>query len=158
LHNRRWSNGRAARLLGVGNQEDSDMTRSLLIAAASLAAFIIPAEAQALDRSLSAVAVHSGGPNGDHHMRGDAPRLGAFGCDGRRDRGRHDGRGHQAFGCAAYGETWGYYDPQINRSWDSDSYNDWWHDRPDRAFPRWVQHNDGCEPDRMWWSGGGWHC
>ncbi|MFL6728848.1 MAG: hypothetical protein ACJ8EZ_02835 [Sphingomicrobium sp.] len=48
---------------------------------------------------------------------------------------------------------WAYYN---NRTWDSDSYNDWWHDRPDRSFPRWMQHNQNCE--RMWWSGGGWRC
>jgi len=48
---------------------------------------------------------------------------------------------------------WAYYN---NRSFNSDSYNDWWHDRPDRAFPRWVRNNQGCE--RMWWSGGGWRC
>lgn len=52
-------------------------------------------------------------------------------------------------------EAWAIYN---NRSWDADSYNDWWHDRPDRAYPRWVQHNQNCTPDRMWWSGSGWHC
>jgi hypothetical protein len=42
--------------------------------------------------------------------------------------------------------------------WAADAGNDWWNDRPDRAFPRWVQHNQNCTPDRMWWSGSGWHC
>ena len=59
--------------------------------------------------------------------------------------------------------AWGYdlqssYD---DRDWASDSGNSWWHDRPDRAYPRWVQeqrHAGSCEPDRMWWSGSGWHC
>ena len=59
--------------------------------------------------------------------------------------------------------AWGYdlqssYD---DRDWASDSGNSWWHDRPDRAYPRWVQeqrHAGSCEPDRMWWSGTGWHC
>lgn len=45
-----------------------------------------------------------------------------------------------------------------DRDWASDTGNDWWNDRPDRAFPRWVQHNQNCTPDRMWWSGSGWHC
>lgn len=57
------------------------------------------------------------------------------------------------------GAWWGsWYDPNLNRSWDSDSYNDWWHDRPDRAYPRWVQHNDGCDEGRMWQGGGAWRC
>ena len=54
-----------------------------------------------------------------------------------------------------YGGQWAAYN---NQSWRSDSYNDWWHDRPDRAYPRWVQHNQNCTVDRMWWSGSGWHC
>lgn len=45
-----------------------------------------------------------------------------------------------------------------DRDWAPDTGNDWWHDRPDRAYPRWVQHNENCTPDRMWWSGSGWHC
>lgn len=48
-----------------------------------------------------------------------------------------------------------------DRDWAPDTGNDWWNDRPDRAFPRWVQeqHAHGtCDPDRMWWSGSGWHC
>lgn len=49
-------------------------------------------------------------------------------------------------------------DYDIDRSWDEDSFNDWWHDRPDRAYPRWVWHNRGCSEDRMWWSGAGWRC
>ena len=84
------------------------------------------------------VTVHHGGSN--------------FGnwSDGRRDRrhGRHDrGSGFIIGG-------WGYYDD--NESWQPDSYNDWWHDRPNRSMPRWVRNNSGCE--RMWWSGGGWTC
>ena len=34
-----------------------------------------------------------------------------------------------------YGGEWALYN---NRTWESDSYNDWWHDKPERAFPRWV--------------------
>jgi len=52
-----------------------------------------------------------------------------------------------------YGDDWAYYN---NRSWEPDSFNDWWHDRPDRAYPKWVWHNDNC--DRMFWAGGGWRC
>lgn len=56
---------------------------------------------------------------------------------------------------------WGGYDLQSSydaTDWAPDTGNDWWHDRPDRAFPRWVRHNENCTPDRMWWSGSGWHC
>lgn len=52
-----------------------------------------------------------------------------------------------------YGGEWARYN---NRSWDADSYNDWWHDRPDRAYPRWVTQNQGCE--RRWFSGDVLHC
>lgn len=47
-------------------------------------------------------------------------------------------------------------DYQGDTAWRANSYNDWWHDRPDRAFPRWMQNNQNCE--RLWWSGGGWRC
>ncbi len=71
------------------------------------------------------------------------------GGDEMRDQGRRnrDNGGFYAFPRESY---------DINRVWASDSYNDWWHDRPDRAFPRWVSQNQNCE--RQWWSGAGWHC
>ena len=53
----------------------------------------------------------------------------------------------------SYGGEWALYN---NRSSAPDSFNDWWHDRPDRAYPRWMQNNANCE--RIWWSGGGWRC
>jgi hypothetical protein len=76
-----------------------------------------------------------------------------FGGQGDRDH-RRDGRFDDgaAVGFWVDGGEWALYN---NRSWEPDSYNDWWHDRPDRAFPRWVQ-NGSC--DRLWWSGGGWRC
>jgi hypothetical protein len=112
-----------------------------LLAAAAAAAFLPTAPAQSEmagfpihpSASFSGVAVHRG--SGDHH--GDRHR-------------RHHSRGDAFYA--------GYYDSDIgeNRSWQPDSYNDWWHDRPDRAFPRWMTHNQNCE--RLWWSGGGWRC
>jgi hypothetical protein len=56
--------------------------------------------------------------------------------------------------------AWGYYEGDYdgNRQFDEHKWNDWWHDRPDRSFPRWVQTNQNCAPERMWWSGSGWHC
>lgn len=71
---------------------------------------------------------------------------------------RRDGRGRRGPACPVilgggwYGGEWALYN---NRTFEPDSYNDWWHDRPDRAYPRWVT-NGRC--DRLYWSGGGWRC
>jgi hypothetical protein len=56
------------------------------------------------------------------------------------------------------GDTILFYDRdyQGDTAWRSSSYNDWWHERPDRAYPRWMAANQDCQ--RMWWSGGGWRC
>jgi len=70
--------------------------------------------------------------------------------DGDRDRGRH-----RRFGVALAHWDWSD-DFDGNRSFDADRWNDWWHERPWRSYPRWVRENAGCE--RMWWSGGGWRC
>jgi hypothetical protein len=47
-----------------------------------------------------------------------------------------------------YGGEWALYN---NRSWAPDSYNDWWHDNPSRAYPAWMQRNQDCS--RKWFSG-----
>lgn len=87
----------------------------------------------------------------------DFSRCGEFRRDRRDGRRGRDSR--CADGAFIYDDgEWALYN---NRSWEPDSYNDWWNDRPDRAYPRWVQeqHQRGtCDPDRMWWSGSGWHC
>ena len=142
--------------------------KPVLLAAASLAAVLVspsPAVAQSF-------------ADGWHFRNGPSAPAGPFvqqrsfgnfgsrfGCDGRsgRDHRHHDGARMSAgfANCGLFGAGWGYYDPEVNRSWDSDSYNDWWQDRPDRALPRWVQEQQArgtCDPDRMWWSGSGWHC
>jgi hypothetical protein len=53
-----------------------------------------------------------------------------------------------------------YYDDyreyQGDSAWKSDSFNDWWHDRPDRAYPRWVTANQNCE--RKWFAGDTLRC
>jgi len=106
-----------------------------------------------------------------HRHAGEIPETPPFHSDVVHGSGRFEGCGrgdHQQmtsnsrFACGgestyADGE-WALYN---NRSWEPGSYNDWWHDRPDRAFPRWVQeqHTRGnCDPSRVWWSGSGWHC
>jgi hypothetical protein len=76
---------------------------------------------------------HDNGGNGDHRRRN------------RRDRGDTiivgDGFGY-------YGGEWARWN---NRTFESDSYNDWWHDQPWRSYPRWTTQNLGC--DKRWYSG-----
>ena len=55
------------------------------------------------------------------------------------------GYGYGAGGYYDYGDFDG------NRSFDPDKWNDWWHDRPDRAYPRWMSRNRDCA--RPWYSG-----
>ena len=115
--------------------------RALTLGLAALMVAVPVAPAQALDRdgvrSGGSVRVHSGHRGGDRH-------------DGRHDRRRHRDQGD------VFISDWGYDDWDCGRTWESNSYHDWWHDRPDRAFPRWVQSNQNCE--RIWSSGAGWRC
>jgi hypothetical protein len=134
------------------------MRRVALAVTAALAAISIsPAPVSA--QQFTGQGFPSVGFTGNHHRafpRAVAPDRRGFDCDSRD--GRHERRRRSDCGDTFfpwYGGEWALYN---NRSWDSDSYNDWWHDRPDRAYPRWVRHNQGCDPERMWWSGEGWHC
>ena len=113
--------------------------RTLLLVIAALAvAAPIPAAAQ------SAQGTHFSFRSGSGHHggfgRGDFDRR-----DGRRNRG---------------GDSIVYYDDyreyQGDSAWKSDSFNDWWHDRPDRAYPRWVGNNQNCE--RKWFAGDTLRC
>jgi hypothetical protein len=110
------------------------LATAAIVAAAAVPAF--PAQAQSADGRTSFSINH--GFDGHGSQRGR-----------HRDRRSDDG---VVVGTWYEGGEWALYN---NRSFESDSYNDWWHDRPDRAFPRWVQ-NGKCE--RLWWSGGGWRC
>ena len=82
----------------------------------------------------------------------DRPLVGipgdGFGSDFRVDRRRVRGHGGDIF----LGD-WEYTGNQV---WRSDSFNDWWHERPDRAYPAWVQRNRDCQ--RKWWSGDSLRC
>ncbi len=51
------------------------------------------------------------------------------------------------------GGQWAQYN---NPAFKSDSYNDWWHDRPDRAYPAWMRNNQRCE--KLWYSGSTLRC
>ena len=56
-------------------------------------------------------------------------------------------------GFGYYGGEWARWN---NRTFESDSYNDWWHDQPWRAYPRWMTQNLGC--DRRWYSASSTGC
>ena len=80
---------------------------------------------------------------------GDAPVM-ALGRHDRRDGGRrvrHRGGG----GAIVYSDR----DYQGDSAWRSDSFNDWWHDNPERSYPRWMQ-NGNC--DRQWFAGDTLRC
>ena len=123
----------------------------LLGAAALSAAVAVPASADA-QRMAGAQFTATGG-----HGHG-AVRVHRGFDSGRDDRGfgewrrDRDGRGRHGQGDLYLG----YRDYQGDTLWRSDSFNDWWHDRPSRAYPAWVARNTDCQ--RLWWSGGGWHC
>ena len=126
--------------------------RALLLAVAAPIAVLAASPAAALDPpraistagSAAGVAVHHGlppgfGRSGSGEFRGDGPSH-----DGDRRRRR--------------GDTILIYDRdyQGDTAWRASSYNDWWHERPERAYPRWMAGNQDCQ--RLWWSGGGWRC
>ena len=123
----------------------------LLILAAAAAASAVPAAAfppagsgaaaRSSDGASSFVRVHRG------HRDRDRDR------DLDRDRDRDRDRRDRYRGGDVYLP---YRDYQGDTLWRVGGFNDWWHDRPDRAFPRWVANNGDCE--RQYWVGGGWRC
>ena len=125
------------------------MPHALLASAAALAALAIsgsPAEAQGFGTGLSAAQGRSvaGGTF-------ESPRVGRGEVgigDPRFDRRRFNGT-------VVLG-PWGWSDRDAGRTWEPNSYNDWWHEQPWRSYPRWMANNGNCE--RRYWSGGGWRC
>jgi hypothetical protein len=118
----------------------SDM-RVVLLAAAGLiaaAAVTTPAAAQGgtAAAGFTGVTVHHGS-----------------GFTGRSFHGNRDRRRNRNFddGFLVYDREY-----QGDTLWRAESYNDWWHERPWRAYPAWVNRNQNCE--RQYWSGGGWTC
>ena len=118
----------------------------LLVAAALGAALALP-PVPATAQHMASHAVGRGVPNA---------KL----PDGSLNR-KHHRFGH-GFDGSGFAWGYGYSETYDDRAWAAQSGNGWWHDRPDRAYPRWVQeqrHRRGdCDPSRMWWSGSGWHC
>ncbi len=134
-------------------------TGLLILAGAALMLPAVPANAQ---RTATSWTSDSGGAGVRVHRGWDGPRHGAdkdwHNRDGRwRDHdGRPDGRwrGRNGSDVIVYDNgLWALYN---NRSWEADSFNDWFHEREDRSVPRWVQNNQDCK--RVYWSGGGWTC
>lgn len=134
----------------------------MLLVLASLSAIALPSPAVAqslVDQGFS----ESNGSGRFHRgeigrVRGDVKLQG---CDVRSGRGHRSDSGDRRDrrGCEVSVGTWvdaGEWALYNNRSWESDSYNDWWHDQPWRSYPRWVSKNEDCQ--RQWWSGGGWRC
>src|SRR4051794_15964269 len=121
----------------------------VLLGLALTVSLTVPATAEGLSAAsgFSTMSAFGARSSGDFHgLKGrPAGRHGRFGgnhggFDGRRDggdgdRGRRNHRNDDGFDG---GWGWGYYDGDYdaNRSFDPDKWNDWWHDRPDRAFPR----------------------
>lgn len=121
----------------------------ILLAAIALAVPAAPAAAQdgmSFSRALGFSGEFRSGHVAIH--RGDG--------DWRRDRHRRDFRDRRDRGRSSGDVYFGYRDYQGDTLWRADGFNDWWHDRPDRAFPRWVATNYNCE--RQYWSGGAWRC
>lgn len=118
--------------------------RALLAFTAAALAATIPAAAPAQpgnppDRALSLV------PSSPS-FQGDVQAFSG------RNVVRHDRRRHRGPDGVIYIDR----DYQGDSAWRSDSFNDWWHDRPERSYPRWMVSNQNC--DRMWWGGGAWRC
>jgi len=124
----------------------------LLFAAAMLAAIAVPVPAAAAGqdragfvsghvRESGSVNIHRGGD----FRRDDRGRD--FRRDDRDDRHRDRGSGDVFLPYREY---------QGDSLWRAESFNDWWHERPNRAYPAWMARNQNCE--RQYWSGGGWRC
>jgi hypothetical protein len=131
----------------------------MLLGLASLVAIALPSSVNAQSTIVTqgfSASSGSGRVHRDDFGRRGEPRL--QGCDRRGSRADGDRRGRRS-SCEISTGTWvdgGEWALYNNRSWESDSYNDWWHDQPWRSYPRWVSKNEDCQ--RQWWSGGGWRC
>ena len=124
----------------------------ILFAAAVLAVIAVPAPAAARDRSGSGFAGSVLERGSVRVHRGDFGRGDGGRGDFRRDDRDHD-RGDERNGGDVF---FAYREYQGDTLWRPESFNDWWHERPNRAYPAWMARNRNCE--REYWSGGGWRC
>ncbi len=121
--------------------------RLFFVAAAAIAAAVpAVAEAQRLGGSGFRNAIVGSGAHSRDRMRDNS--------DFERPRDRDDHRDRHRRGNVYLYSSYG--DRDIDRSWQFDSFNDWWHERPHRSHPAWMSRNESCE--RKYWSGGGWRC
>ena len=74
-----------------------------------------------------------------------------FGHDGPDDRNHHRRRLRGTDTVIVYDR-----DYQGDSAWRAESFNDWWHERPNRSYPGWVMRNGDCQ--RMWWDGSVLRC
>jgi hypothetical protein len=114
------------------------MHRLLLAAAASAVALMI---------SIPAAAQNFAGSSSNHGGYGLIGVPANSNAGGVRIHRGH-GNGFAGYYSSGYND---YGDYDANRSFDPEKWNDWWHDRPDRAFPRWMSRNQDCA--RRWYSG-----
>ena len=114
----------------------------MLLGFAAIAACLVttPASAEGPDAS--------GGGGGDRVFV--SSNGFGFGDNGHSRRRRDD-----QIGIWVNSGEWAQYN---NRTFESDSFNGWWHDRPDRAYPAWVRNNQMMQNCRLYWAGGGWRC
>ena len=110
--------------------------RALLAFAALAAAplLALPSPAAAFDRDQGS-------------MRGPPITVGSGDWRGSDRDFRHDRRRTRG------SDTILVYDRgyQGDSAWRANSFNDWWHERTERSYPRWLQNNESCE--RKWWAG-----
>ena len=144
--------------------------RKMLLGLAASAAVVTLAAPAAAERWSDAnflaaanVTVHRG--HGDSNHRRHSREWQRAGDEGhhRHHRGRHHrddfGDRHDRDRDDDFVDGGWWYYPQDfdgNRQFDPDKWNDWWHERPARSFPRWVQNNQNCE--RQYYTGAGWRC
>ena len=130
-------------------------TVSLMLAAAALILPALPAQAQH-SGTMSSNWTSKGAADVRVHRGPDVQRGGDRGWRGEgsdRDHNR-DRRWRGRSDVIVYDSgLWALYN---NRSWEADSFNDWFQENESRSLPRWVQNNKDCK--RIYWSGGGWTC
>ena len=115
--------------------------KGVLLGLALTASLAVPASAQSYSSSgVSSLSAFGASGSG---------RLTSLSGRPARQDGFSRGRGSRGDGFGG----WAYYegDYDANRSFDPDKWNDWWHDRPDRAYPAWMRRNQDCA--RVWYSG-----
>jgi hypothetical protein len=121
-----------------------------LLGLAAMAAFATMTSAQGHSAMAAGFSAPPASESSGTHHRGLTGRfVGNFRNDFRDCRGEHCRhiRIGDGFGYSGYND---YGDYDANRSFDPDKWNDWWNDRPDRAFPRWMARNQDCA--RQWYS------